>query len=669
MKSTLSFHFLLLLFSSGKLWAASQMYSVTAISTMQVTAHVQGGKNSELKLQVIDVVSGKRVWISLDGTSKPGIYEGHYQIDIKGKSGELPILQFSANKKILFVKSDPKNKKQILDLYENEKDVPAVVVSVAKATALTAVKGAQPSSPTPEAPPEDRKVLDQQEIKKQEEERMSLEAQEALRREALLKQQQEMSEELQRQRKEKSAKLVTQASSLYTGGQYDQASQLFAEAVELDPGNGRAYYQYGVSLYKTNQYNKSLAVLAMAEGGPQSVAEHNYYVALNHLKLQESEKALDKFRYVRDENDPQLSATASFLAGTIEFQKELYTEARKSFNYTLDQSKDPEIDRQSEDMLEQIDQIENYNASAKDKLSYSLNLGASYDGNVLNTARQNITTDVEAYRLSYGGSLIYKIFQSFKTEWSAVVSASDIYSVDKTMTANATLQAADPLVYSISSPFRTQISTKTKSFLVNVTPAFSVLTMNVENNERKPILQSATLGSDVSFQIAPTWMSTYKLELNKDNSFLSSATDDDQTALRTTAGTVQTKLLDPKATRTLAGDLNYVSNQASGKNNNYTKTSLGVTYSFPGPSKYLGTVRGELASQKYIDNINERLDTTYTLSLGANKSLQKSLSINLSLQMVGNSSNVEANRYDKMLVSALLTYTGSLIRVEPKGSN
>lgn len=639
------------------------MYSVTAISTMQVTAYVQGGRKDELKLQVIDVVSGKRVWIQLDGTSKPGVYEGHYQIDIKGKSGELPILQFSVNKKILFVRSDPKNKKQILDLYENEKDVPPIVATVTKSPVQV---NTQTQASAADSSPEARKALDLQEAKKQEEERMSLEAQEALRREALLRQQQAMSAELQNKRKEKAAQLIAQASSFYARSQYDQASQLFAEAVELDPGNGRAYYQYGVSLYKTNQNNKSLAVLAMAEGGPQSAAEHNYYVALNHLKLQETDKALDKFRYVRDENDPQLSPTASFLAGNLEFQKEQYAEARKSFNYTLDQSKDPEMDRQSEDMLEQIDQIENYNASAKDKLSYALNLGASYDGNVLNIAKQNITTDVEAYRLSYGGSLTYKLFQSFKTEWSAVVAASDIYSVDKAMTANATLQAADPLVYSLSSPFRTQFSTKSKNFLLNVTPTFSLLTMNVENNERKPILQSATLGTDVSFQIAPTWMSTYKLEFNQDNSFLSSATDDDQTALRTTGGMTQTKLLDPKATRTLAGDLGYISNQARGKNNNYVKTLLGLTFSFPAPSKFVGTVRAELASQKYTDNTNERLDTTYTLTLGAVKSLKKNLSVNFNMQMVGNSSNVDANRYDKFLLSSLLTYTGSLIRVAPK---
>lgn len=102
------------------------------------------------------------------------------------------------------------------------------------------------------------------------------------------------------------------------------------------------------------------------------------------------------------------------------------------------------------------------------------------------------------------------------------------------------------------------------------------------------------------------------------------------------------------------------------KNNNYTKTVLGMTYSFPAPSKYIGTIRAELGSQKYIDNTNERLDTTYTLTFGAVKSLQKYLSVNYNMQMVGNSSNVESNRYDKLLVSALLTYTGSLIRIGPK---
>lgn len=649
----------------NRIWAASQMYNVTSISTMMVTAHVPSGTADELKLQVIDVVTGKRVWIQLDSTSQRGVFEGRYQIDIKGKSGELPILQFSYQKKILFVKSDPKSKIQTLALYEREKDVPSPLAEV-KALNEPAPSQAPPSS-GPAKVSDIPEKLEVKDLKTQEEERMSMEAQEALRKEALLKQQQEMSEQEQARRRDRAQLLIQQASQLYAKGHFDQASQLFAEGVELDPSNSLAYYQYGVSLFKTGQYNRSLAVLGMAENGPQSAAEHNYYVALNHLKLQDQEKALDKFKYVRDENDPLLSATASFLAGNLEYQKQNYTDAKKSFEYTIDNSKDPEMDRQAEELIEEINRIETFNNSAKEKLSFALNVGASYDGNVVNISKQNLTTDVEAYRLSYGGSLTYKVYQTFKSDLSAILSASDMYSVDKSMKANSTLQSADPLVYSLSLPFRTQLASKSRSYLLNVTPTISSLTMNIEEDKRIPILQSATLATDVSFPINAQWTSTYKIEVNQDISFLDAAEEDDQSGLRTTLGMTQTRLLDPKATRTVACDLSYALNQAKGLNNTYGKTVFALSYSFPGFAKTQASVRGDLTSQKYTENTNARTDTTYSFGYSASKELRKSLSLSFGIQFIGNTSNVESYRYDKFLATSMLTYTGSLIKSKKPG--
>jgi hypothetical protein len=218
---------------------------------------------------------------------------------------------------------------------------------------------------------------------------------------------------------------------------------------------------------------------------------------------------------------------------------------------------------------------------------------------------------------------------------------------------------------SLSLPYKTQVVAGGTNYAVNVVPTYSSLTMSAENNQRKPIIQSLTLASDLSYQRNASWISAYKLEMNQDNSFLTSLDDDDQTSLRGTLGTTQTKLLDSKAQRTLAGDLNLALNKAKGKNNSYQKAILGCTYSAPYKFESQASLRAEITSVTYPDSSTSRQDTSYSLSAGASKNLKKNLSLALSIQYVNNASNVDANKYDKFVLTTLLTYSGSLINDGP----
>jgi tetratricopeptide (TPR) repeat protein len=238
----------------------------------------------------------------------------------------------------------------------------------------------------------------------QEQTRLSFEAQEAMKREELLKQQEAKSKEEKEKAKNLAAEKAKQAFAAYQKGKFDDAVKLYEEASSLDPENDVFYYQYGVSLYKVNNFNKSLSILSMAEGGDQNPIEHRYYVALNHLKLNEIDKAVSEFKEIKDEDDKSLSPISAFYAGNIELKQNKFKEAREDFQFVLDKSSDPQLDKEAEAKIEEIDRLEQFYESQKEIYKYVLFVGPQYDGNVLNVATQNLATNSEAIRLQYGVS-------------------------------------------------------------------------------------------------------------------------------------------------------------------------------------------------------------------------------------------------------------------------
>lgn len=644
-------------------FAADQEFAVTRLRPLLL--RVKAPKKAKVvKLQVTDVSSGRVAQLELSHREKEWL-QGVYLINFKEQASPKLQFQIVGQPGKLYLTEDAST--SALELFSTENDyVEASRAKLAAAeTARVKQEAAKKAASAREQALRDQQKaeLDRLNQRIQEQERMKQEADEATRRAEALRKQEEMTVAEKVKRQNKAKELIAQADAAYDRGEYQAATQKYGQAVELDPSQDEMYYRYGVALYKTEEYNKSLAMLSMAEGGPQNKAEHNYYVGLNHLKLKETEKAHDQFVAVRDENNDDVSPIASYLAGNLEMQRKNYGEARTSFEYVLDHSKDPKLDEQSEAMLEQIDRIENFESSGKETMGYSLNAGFGYDGNVLSLATENLPMDAAAYRFSWGASLFYKFFQSFDSSFAGQIAYSDIYSMDKSLKASPTLQSTDPLTLTVSAPYKKQIEGANRAYDVSVTPSYSTLTMSAETDERKLMTTTTSLGADVSFPLTANWYSAYRGEVAQDVSSLSSAgTDDDQSSARYTLGTVQTKILDAKKGETLGGDIAYILNNAKGKNTTYRKAVLGVTYGLPGPYRSQANVRAEYMDMNYADNANGRRDSGFTLSTGALKNLGRGLSLSLGLQYVSNGSTVTDYKYDKMVVTSALTYSGVLIK-------
>lgn len=497
----------------------------------------------------------------------------------------------------------------------------------------------------------------------QEQARLSFEAQEALRLEALQKQQEARSVEDRKKAKEQAQAIAEQADKDYRAGKFIDATKKYQQATELDPDSDRFLYQYGVSLYKVGNYNKSLSVLSLAEGGSQDRVEHEYYVALNHMKLNELDKALESFDDIQQENNPELSPMAAFFAGSIEFQKTQYPKAKERYQYVLDNSKDPKLDKQAEMKIEEIDRMEQFMEAQREILRYSVYTGLQYDGNVLNIATQNLATDTEAYRLMYGGTLTYYYYRTMKSKFAAEAMLADMYSVNKKFKADSSIQSLDPQVLGLKLPINISHSLYKTSFSSNISPYLTTLRMSDDGGARKAILNSSGLALDTQWEQSQTRIHILKFDYVIDKSLLEvSSADDDQSAKRMSLNYNWLMLLTPTGEKSFLADVGYVSNAADGKNINYTKYILAGTYSFPWTAKLAGSARLDYTDLKYTDNPNLRKDTIYGVTLGASHDIAKKSNLSYSWSYLMNNSNVESYRYNKMLVGIIYSYSGNYLR-------
>src|SRR6218665_2265265 len=88
-------------------------------------------------------------------------------------------------------------------------------------------------------------------------------------------------------RKNRAQKLADEAMALYKAEKFADAEKKFAEATQLDPDNQAYYFQYAVTLFKQEKYERSLVLLDLARGSGVKESERAYFVGLNHLKMKE----------------------------------------------------------------------------------------------------------------------------------------------------------------------------------------------------------------------------------------------------------------------------------------------------------------------------------------------------------------------------------------------
>lgn len=491
---------------------------------------------------------------------------------------------------------------------------------------------------------------------KAETERKTLEQAEANRIAEARKKASEMDANAKALRTQRANEAAATAMDLYKKEEFAGAEKKFQEAVELDPENQGYYFQYGITLFRLEKYDRSLVILELVKSGEVNQAEVNYYRGLNHLKLQEYNNAYKSFLDVKNANDPQLSAAAAFFAGIIDYQNENYDSAKLLFEYVLDTSKDPKIDKQAEAYLEQIANIRQFQELQKTKFFINAQLGLIYDSNILSISAANAPTDLNGFRWMYGGSIEYRPIYTQKHEFSAQLAVNDMYSQDKQFQSKTEFQNTDALQAILGLPYRWKSEAFGRGYQLSLTPSYENVQMNADGEgTRETILNSQVMDIDQTFIMSEDWFSTYNLEFRRDNSQIQSTAEESQSATKVSLSSSQAWFFDAKKTKALIWDLGYGRNNAEGENQKYNRIDTALTYLHPINDTWSGTTRLGYYNSNYAEHLSGRTDNNIGLTLAARRGLEKLLFINVAFTYQKNNS-IEAYTYDKYTLMTFLSW-------------
>lgn len=476
-----------------------------------------------------------------------------------------------------------------------------------------------------------------------------LEKQKALER---AKKQKLLAEAEKKKRRQLALKLAREGLALYAKGKFQEASQKFAQSVELDPENQSFYYSYAITLYRTENFNKSLVMFNLTKEQPGiNEIERQYYVGLNHFRLKEWEPALKSFKQVKTAKVKDLSPSAAFYEGLVLMQLKRWNPAKEAFQYVLDNSTNPQMDQQAETYIEKIIQLQYFAEKKSKKHIVSADIAAIHDSNILllsDSASGTSGTDKDGQRIELRSSYEYRALYGKVHELSAKLSLDYFYSLD------SAFEAADPTTLSLSIPYAYKTKAWKKSYKLELVTGYDILQLNSDGEgARETILNTAKLDWKNTFVMTPTWFSTYALKLANASSQLSSSTgDDDSSGLSTGLGYSNILLIDKKAGKTFVQDFTYTINNANGKNEYYNKLALTLIYLMPLNWKdFILSNTLAYSSTDYSKGTEGRKDTNLSLKFDFNKSLTKIFSTTTSLNYTQNSSNIDSRSYDKYSIT------------------
>ena len=476
--------------------------------------------------------------------------------------------------------------------------------------------------------------------------------------------QEKLNESQKNTNKQKAAEIAKEALALYAKNNFVEALKLFETAVDLDPDNKTYYYTYAISLYRNEQFNKSIVVFNLVKTYPNiNNIELQYYLALNFYALKEWPSALKNFSAVKKSSDKNLSANAAFYEGIIYMGLEEFENSQEAFEFVLDNSSDANLDKRAEEYIEQLQKLKYYAQLRKSKFFIEGNIGLQQDSNILLLAdgqeSNGVASDEAGIRTSLGGSLEYRPIYSEMHEWSTKLGLSYTYSIDDSF------NSADPLAYFISFPYKYKSQLWGKTFISEVSPGYEDIWMDPNDTGTKESISTAMkLDWLNTFVMNNDWISSYALKLsNSDSTTTSSVGDEDSDALNISLAWSNINFIDAKKSKMLNSDISYTLNSAKGDNQSYTKINLSVNYSQP--SNWWDTVASvglSYALSDYADYVSSptRSDNTLGASLGLTKAFKQDMNARLSYSYTKNDSNIDDKAYDKYIIGILFSAKTSL---------
>ncbi len=450
-------------------------------------------------------------------------------------------------------------------------------------------------------------------------------------------------------RKEKAKKIAEKALEHYQKSDFKKASRFFEKSIELDPSNQQYYYQFGVSLYRIEEYNKALVYLRMAEGSSVNLVEKNYFIGLTHWRLKEYKPAITAFNEVKKANDPVMSPAAAFYMGIIEFSDEHLEAAKTEFEFVLDHSKDPKLDKQAEEYIEKILAIMRFKQNQATKFLLTGMYGLGYDSNVSQKSLDQLSTgesptDLVGIRNTLMLGLEYRPIYEINHEFSAKFMGIYMKTYDSGFQEKTDFDKIDPTVLSLALPYKYKGKLFEKAYVLTLSPGYEVIQMDPEaTGSRSDLIRSGFLNIDNLFVNNENWISIYKLGIRSDDT----TNDSDSDAIKYSLAYDMMYFLNEKKNKILLGTLAYTLNSANGDDSKFNKMNLSIGYIAPWIWEMTWNTKLSYYQQAYPNHSSDRTDNNASLALGCSKAFTEALQSSLSLNYTSNTSTIESSTFDK----------------------
>ena len=469
--------------------------------------------------------------------------------------------------------------------------------------------------------------------------------------------------------------LATEAMADYRAGNYKDAQVKFEKSLVLDPLNRVYYFQFGVTLYKNEQFNRAIVFLNLAGAnssgaGSQpepdadgvNTTERNYYLGLCFFRLKEYANARPAFEKVIATKHAEMAPSSRFYEGVISYELQKWSDAKTLFQAVLDSSKDPTLDKRAEAYIDQITRIQQFEAERARKWLITATIGEMFDTNILLTAitspDQGHATNVEGYRSLLAASFRYRPVYEETREFAAQVDVLTMSSSNTALKYDQNLRNADPTIVTLTTPWTHKGILWGKGHKFDLVPGYETTWMSIDNDRQKAILHSYFLNLNNLLVVNDNWYTTYSLELRRDLANLDASTgDNDSSAYKFKFDFNSLSFVNDAKTNMLIGDAAMTINSAQGRNEMYLRYDLYASYIQP--FYWASTASAKLSYYllNYPQKTTVQTDNNIGLSFGLSKPINEKYSIGLLSTYNVNGSTDSASRYNKF--TALLTFSST----------
>ena len=448
---------------------------------------------------------------------------------------------------------------------------------------------------------------------------------------------------------------IKEGVGLLKSGANEEAMDRFYKASDLAPDEEDIYQQYGVSLYRIKKYNQALVVLDLSKPSKKRIPEKYFYMGLSFYQLKDYRNAIKYFDKVMDMKDSTFGPTAAFYKGSALLEMKEFDKSKEAFQYVLDNSKDPAMDKKAEQFIE-------YGLDRKALEKKRSNwwridgvLGLMYDSNIIladdQLTQNNDVTNENGWRLLGMISPKFRPYYSDSDEINIALNVTTLKSFDDGFGSNQVAETADPLVLSAGVPWTHRGTLGGKGYFFDLIPGYEQIIMDLDGTGNATISNSIKLNFNNTLVVNKNWIA------KGDYSFASVDSNilgDEEGADAFAAGLKLSSIfiLNKDLERYLIPSFSYRINDAKTSTYAFNRVDIGVTFTSAIWSSFVWNSRVGY----YLSNYEStRTDNNYTLSTGLSRRINVHLNWGVNASYIINDSTT--NLYDKYNILSTLSFS------------